>query len=96
MNCTVKLDLVGKRFTTTVDGKEGYLQFRQISPHIYDFNYIAVHEDLRGRGVASEILHNALLFAQKEHIQVIPGCDFVQTFLKKHPEFRCVTLEEAV
>lgn len=96
MDCSVRLDMVGKRFTTTVEGKEGYLQFRQISPQVFDLNYINVHEDIRGKGIGTSLLHNALIFAQKEHIQVIPGCDFVRDFLAKHPEFRCVAWQEAI
>lgn len=96
MNCSVRLDMVGKRFTTTIDGKECYLQFQQISPQVFDFNYIQVPEELRERGIASTLVYNALVFAQKEHIQIVPGCDFVQRYMEKHPEFRCVAWMEAV
>ncbi|UII24761.1 N-acetyltransferase [Fulvivirga maritima] len=96
MNYTVRLDMAGKRFTTIVDGKECYLQFKQMAPQVLDFEYIFVPEEVRSRGIGSNLVYNALIFAQKEHLEIIAGCAFVQDYMTKHPEFRCVSWKEAV
>ena len=96
MNCTVRLDMPAKRFTTVIEGKESYLQFKQVAPQVLDLEYIYVPEDIRARGIATNLVYNALIFAQKEHIEIIPGCEFVQNYMIKHPEFRCVSWKEAV
>lgn len=93
--CAVRFDMTSKRFYTTVNDRYCYLQIEQIAPKVFEFKHIFVDEAVRGQGIASEILHDALIYAQKQHIKVISRCEFVSYYLNKHPEFNCVIWQEA-
>ena len=42
---------------------------------------------LAGRGVASQLIRNALLSARTQGLKVRPACSFVVSYMKRHPEF---------
>ena len=41
---------------------------------------------LRGQGIASELIRNALLAARERGLKVETSCSFVADYLKRHPE----------
>jgi hypothetical protein len=46
------------------------------------------HRALRGRGIASELVKDALELIRADGHKVIAGCGFVVDYLDKHPEYR--------
>ncbi len=42
---------------------------------------------VEGRGIAGALAHAALQWAQTENIKVVPRCSFVQSYIKRHPEW---------
>ena len=46
-----------------------------------------VPRELAGRGYASALARTALDFARQNQLTVVPYCQFVRAYLKRHPEY---------
>jgi len=42
---------------------------------------------LRGRGIASRLVHDVLEDVRARGLKMVPRCAFVRAYLAKHPEF---------
>lgn len=47
-----------------------------------------VAEQLRGQGVAKQLMLRVIRFAQIYHLTIIPECSYAEAFLAKHPEYQ--------
>jgi predicted GNAT family acetyltransferase len=75
------------RYEITVDGQTAHLRYarRHLSMNQLDR---ARPPELRGRGLADQLVKTALEAAREAGVRVIPTCPFVQAYLKKHPEYQ--------
>ncbi len=80
-------DPVGRIFTARIEGREAYLRYLPAGERVLDYAATFVPEALRGRGIASAIVRQALDYARAGGYHVIPSCWFVSDFLKQHPEY---------
>ena len=46
-----------------------------------------MHPALRGHGVGEKLVRQALEWAREEGLRVIPSCWFVDTVVRRHPEY---------
>ncbi len=53
-----------------------------------DFTHTEIGAPFAGRGLASELIREALEDARRRGWQVMPYCRFVRTFIAKNPEYR--------
>ncbi len=58
-----------------------------------DFNTLVlfhtyVPPQFRGKGIASKIIKEALEFARRHQLKVIPSCSAVSKYIQRHPEFQ--------
>jgi uncharacterized protein len=74
------------RFETNVDGHVAVLNYKQDGRSI-TFLHTEVPQELAGRGVGSALAKAGLKYAREQSLQVIPKCEFVASYLEKHPEF---------
>ncbi len=52
------------------------------------FTHTFVPSELRGRGVAEQLVRAALGWARQEGRQVVPVCSYVAKFIERHVEYR--------
>lgn len=45
-----------------------------------------VPPELRGRGLAEQLVRTALEFARTERLRVVPACSYVAALIERHPE----------
>lgn len=73
------------RFEAVVDGHTAFLNYRE-----RDGTITLIHTDvpaeLEGRGLGSDIARAALAYARENDLTVIPECEFVRSFLDRHPD----------
>ncbi len=50
--------------------------------------HVGVPKPLEGRGIAGQLTQAALDWARAENYRVIPVCPYVQTWLRRHPEYQ--------
>ena len=49
-----------------------------------------VHSDLRGRGIAEELLKAVVDYAAQNGIKVIPSCSYAVTYFRRHKEHQAL------
>lgn len=76
-----------RRFETrAADGALAFLNYTIEGDRI-SLEHTFVPDQLRGKGVATNLARAALSEARQRHWKVIAHCPFVAGFVKQHPEF---------
>ena len=75
------------RFGLLVDGRRALLTYRRF-PNRIVFDHTEVPRPLEGHGLGAKLARFALDFARANHLQVVPLCPYVSTFIHKHPEYQ--------
>ena len=85
----IKVDeSLGKIFAQ-VEDRECVLNFRQKDAAL-DFYRTFVPDNLRGQGIAGQIVLFGLNYAKAKNKKVIPTCGFVRTYIDEHPEWSSI------
>ncbi|MCB0807079.1 MAG: N-acetyltransferase [Bacteroidales bacterium] len=74
----------GNRFIKVVDGMESILEYERYDPSTVIFYHTFVPEELRGRGLATQIIREGLDWAMKEELKIIPSCSAVKKFIERN------------
>lgn len=76
-----------ERFVIYIDGNEAYVEYTSGDG---EFNLYHTHTDpeLRGQGLAAQVVRAALEYIKENELKVVPGCSYVQSFLKKNEEYK--------
>lgn len=53
-------------------------------------NHTGVNPELRGQGLAEKLVLEAVEYARKNQLKIIPFCSYVSVYLGKHPEVQDV------
>jgi predicted GNAT family acetyltransferase len=85
MEQTVKKE--EKRFVIYAEGKEVYVEF-QMKNNTMDLDHTYTHPDLRGRGLAAQVVGAALEYAKENNFKVVPTCSYVRSFINKKDEYK--------
>src|SRR4051812_9009324 len=75
------------RFVARADDKESQLIYRRLDDSVVDFRSTFVDPALRGKGVGDKLVCHALDWARDEGLKVVPSCWFVDTVVRRHPEY---------
>jgi hypothetical protein len=74
------------RFELDVEGAVAFANYR-LAPGAVIITHTETPRNLRGRGIASELVQGALQLVRADGLKVVAGCRFVVDYLHKHPEF---------
>ncbi|HAD78212.1 MAG TPA: N-acetyltransferase [Flavobacteriaceae bacterium] len=53
-------------------------------------NHTGVNPELRGQGLAEKLVLEAIDYARKNQLKIIPFCSYVSVYVGKHPEVQDV------
>jgi len=79
-----------RRYEITIGGRTAVLTYMR-RPGTIHLVHTEVPPALRGKGLANVLAKAALDGARTAGVHVIATCPYVQTFLKKHPEYKALT-----
>lgn len=89
----IELNLEGKNGVFIMldeDNKEvGELTF-MLKEEQMIINHTGVNPELRGQGLAEKLVLEAVEYARKNQLKIIPFCSYVSVYLGKHPEVQDV------
>jgi hypothetical protein len=83
---TVRNNTALSRYELDVDGATAFANYR-LAPGKVIITHTETPHALRGRGIASKLVHGALEHIRADGLKVVAGCGFVVDYLGKHPEF---------
>lgn len=66
-----------------------FLEFIKKEDKIY-LTHTEAPEKLRGKGVAGELVKNALQYSRDNGLTVVPSCSYVARYIDNNPEWRDV------
>lgn len=74
-------------FEAIVDGQRCVADYQR-NGNVVQMTHTVVPPALEGRGIASALVHAALVWAQAEGLKIEPVCSYVRAYLKRHPEWQ--------
>ncbi len=80
-------DAAARRFSVEVSGRRAVLDY-EADGGVLAFTRTFVPPELRGRGLAEQLVRAGLAHARETRQLVRPDCSYVAAFLAKHAEFR--------
>jgi len=91
MNLEVKHDEPGRKYVALVDNLESVCEYGPAGPpedKTLVFSHTYVPPELRGRGIAEELVRQALDDVRQRGYKVIPSCWFVRVYIDRHSQYR--------
>ncbi len=85
----VEHDPVAHQFYAVLDGSRAVLEYRR-APGKIVFVHTEVPEAFRHHGVADALAHAGLEFARTKHLAVTALCPFVDSYIRRHPEYQAL------
>lgn len=76
-----------QEFELEVNGHRAIAAYQREGERIV-FTHTVVPREIEGRGVGSKLIRAALDSARDQGLKVVPQCQFVAAFIRKHPEYR--------
>ncbi|HLD38880.1 MAG TPA: N-acetyltransferase [archaeon] len=79
----IEHDDMAQKFSTEIDGEEALLAYTVINDSLNLHFLLAPNEE-----VAEELCKAALEYARQNGMKIMSSSQFVDEFLKKHPEYK--------
>ena len=91
---TVKIhhDAAARRFAAELEHGEAVVDYEMPDGGTLDLTRTFVSEDLRGEGLAGQVVRYALDWARHHGRRVIATCPYVARFIERHPEYAELTV----
>jgi predicted GNAT family acetyltransferase len=84
---TVTHNEAENRYEATVDGLLSVCEYEIVDDKIV-FTHTLVPPELRGRGIAEQLVRPALADARAAGRKVVPACSYVAVFIKRNAEYQ--------
>jgi uncharacterized protein len=74
------------RFQFDIDGGIAFINYLK-RDGVYYLIHTEVPEDMQGRGIAGLLVEKTFKFLEAGGFKMMPFCPYVQSYLKRHPEW---------
>jgi len=81
-----KQQVTAGRFEIERDGHVAFLDYN-LGAGVLRLLHTEVPDQLQGQGIASELAKSALDWAREHSVKVDVICPFVDSYIKRHPEY---------
>lgn len=78
------------RFEMIVDGKLSIVAYQNLDDETLALTHTEVDPSLEGKGVGSHLVQSVLEYVERNNLKIVPLCPFVDTYLKRHPDWNRV------
>lgn len=85
MSTAVIHNTSNSRFELTIDGHTGIAEYVD-QGSVWALTHTYVPDELRGKGVAGQLVKTALEAARTAGVKVDPQCSYVAVYLERHSE----------
>ena len=81
------------RYEAFVDGRRaGYSNYRR-RPDLIALDHTQIEERFEGKGVGSALARRALADAREAGLAVLPFCQFMNDYIRRHPQYAVLVPE---
>jgi predicted GNAT family acetyltransferase len=80
----VSHDAAAHRFTAEVNGERAVLDYT-LADGVMTITHTGVPRPIEGRGIAGELMREALSTARSNGWRVVPVCSYAAAYIEKHP-----------
>lgn len=87
-NMRAELKHENNRFFKVVNDLEAEIEYEMLDSSTIEFYHTYVPPELRGKGLAQELIKAGLDYAIKNNFRIIPSCSAVQRFINMHEEYK--------
>ena len=87
MTADIQHDADKQVFTYIEEGQPSVIEYQMRPGNLMVITHTGVPEALGGRGIASRLARHALDHARAQGYKVRPACPFVDTYMRRHPEY---------
>ena len=84
----VRHDENARKYYVLVDGRESAVEYSPAGERVLNFWHTFVPPEQRGKGIAEELVKQALEDVLRRGYRVIPSCWYVRLYIDRHPRFR--------
>jgi predicted GNAT family acetyltransferase len=88
MDLDVQHDEAAGKYYAVVDGHEAVCEYTRGADGTLTFFHTYVPPELRGRGIADELVRRALEDVRARGLKVVATCWFVRAYIDRHPEYQ--------
>lgn len=74
------------QYELEVNGEIAYSRYRLHGNQLIVY-HTEVPENLGGRGIGSALMRGLLQDARDRHLEIVPECEFLAAYLKRHPQY---------
>ncbi len=85
---TTEVKHIQNRFYIVTNGMESHMDYEIHEPSTVVFYHTYVPEELRGKGLAKEMIREGLDWAMSEHLEIIPACSAVRRFIDMNDNYK--------
>ncbi|HJX27342.1 MAG TPA: GNAT family N-acetyltransferase [Thermoanaerobaculia bacterium] len=86
----IQHDEAARKYYAVVDGQESVCEYGEVGEKTLNFWHTYVPPALRGRGIAEQLVHQALEDARDRGFKVVPSCWYVRLYIDRHPQLKDV------
>ncbi len=84
---TVTHNAAHNRFEIEAEGLLAILEY-VVRDNKMIFTHTGVPRPLEAQGLASRLAHTALEYAREKKYQVVPACEFMEVYIRRHREYQ--------
>ena len=84
---TVRHNAAEHRYEALVDGHLSVCEY-EVADDKMVFTHTLVPPELRGRGIAEQLVRTALADARGARRKVVPACSYVEVFIRRNREYQ--------
>lgn len=84
---TVVHNVQARRFQIEIEPYLAVLEY-QMRGDVMIFTHTGVPAPLEGQGLANRMARVALEHARENSFRVVPACEFMEVYIKRHPEYK--------
>lgn len=76
-----------ERFVIYINDKEAFVEYNT-TEDVLNLYHTYTEPELRGKGLAAQVVRAAIEFAKENNLKVVPTCSYVQAFIKRNDEYK--------
>lgn len=76
-------------------GQTAFISYAEAGEGVLALTHTEVPADFEGKGVGARLVKGAFELVRERGVKIVPVCQFISTYLRRHPEYQALTAPAA-